>query len=90
MLIIIVLQTGVTVGPSSVGYKLTSEALVFGGGTMTATDVAVASGLCYNIGDKDRVKEMTEEFRIAALEEIQRKIEDAVDRVKVYFLSKNI
>lgn len=76
-------HTGVTVGPSSVGYKLTSEALVFGGGTMTATDVAVASGLCYNIGDKDRVKEMTEEIRIAALEEIQRKIEDAVDRVKI-------
>lgn len=32
------------VGPESVGYRLTDEALVFGGGTLTATDLAVAAG----------------------------------------------
>jgi N-methylhydantoinase A/oxoprolinase/acetone carboxylase beta subunit len=31
----------------SVGYRLTEEALVFGGGTLTATDVAVAGGLAH-------------------------------------------
>ena len=78
------LQTGVSVGPSSVGYKLTTEALLFGGSTMTATDIAVASGLCDNVGDKEKVKEIPEEVRIGALEEIKRKIETAVDQVKVF------
>lgn len=40
--ILIVVQAGVTVGPSRVGYKLTTQALVFGGNNMTATDIAVA------------------------------------------------
>ena len=38
------------VGPESVGYRLTSEALVFGGSTLTATDIAVAAGRA-QIGD---------------------------------------
>ena len=33
-----------TVGPQSVGYRLASEALVFGGNSLTATDAAVAAG----------------------------------------------
>src|SRR5947207_13469509 len=32
-----------TVGPVSVGYRLTERALVFGGDTLTATDIAVAA-----------------------------------------------
>ena len=35
---------GVKVGPRSVGYKLTKEALVFGGSTLTTTDIIVAAG----------------------------------------------
>src|SRR4029077_13656093 len=35
----------VQVGPQSVGYRLTEEALVFGGNTLTATDAAVAAGI---------------------------------------------
>src|SRR5262249_29950258 len=34
-----------TVGPQSVGYRLIEEGLVFGGDTLTATDVAVAAGM---------------------------------------------
>ncbi len=34
----------VTVGPESVGFELTSKALVFGGDTLTTTDIAVAGG----------------------------------------------
>ncbi|KIM59618.1 hypothetical protein SCLCIDRAFT_27171 [Scleroderma citrinum Foug A] len=33
----------VTVGPDSVGHAITSQALVLGGSTLTATDVAVGS-----------------------------------------------
>src|SRR5882762_4929889 len=46
----IVGESPLTVGPQSVGYRLTEEALVFGGKTMTATDAAVAAGIV-NIGD---------------------------------------
>lgn len=34
----------VTVGPASVGYRIATEALVFGGSTVTTTDIAVAAG----------------------------------------------
>jgi len=35
----------ITVGPRSVGYRIGTEALVFGGKTLTASDIAVAAGL---------------------------------------------
>ena len=41
------------VGPESVGYRLTEEALVFGGRTLTATDLAVAAGRA-RVGDASR------------------------------------
>lgn len=34
----------IEVGPESVGYQLTTEAIVFGGNTLTVTDIAVAKG----------------------------------------------
>src|SRR2546430_10701813 len=34
-----------SIGPVSVGYRLTTESRVFGGTTLTATDVGVAAGL---------------------------------------------
>ncbi|MEX0796243.1 MAG: hydantoinase/oxoprolinase family protein [Acidimicrobiia bacterium] len=47
----------VTVGPDSVGYELTSRALVFGGDVLTATDIAVAAGLA-EIGDPELVSHL--------------------------------
>ena len=46
----------VQVGPESVGYRLTTEAVVFGGSTVTATDVAVAAGHA-DIGDRARARQ---------------------------------
>jgi N-methylhydantoinase A/oxoprolinase/acetone carboxylase beta subunit len=42
------------VGPTSVGYRLTEEALVFGGATLTLTDIAVAAGRI-DLGERSRV-----------------------------------
>src|SRR6202167_3381522 len=42
------------VGPQSLGYRLTREALVFGGNTLTATDAAVAAGVA-DIGNAGAV-----------------------------------
>jgi N-methylhydantoinase A/oxoprolinase/acetone carboxylase beta subunit len=43
-----------TVGPRSVGFRLTERALVFGGDTLTLTDIAVAAGRI-NLGDRECV-----------------------------------
>lgn len=42
------------VGPKSVGYQLTQHSLVFGGDTLTVTDIAVANGWA-NIGDPGKL-----------------------------------
>jgi N-methylhydantoinase A/oxoprolinase/acetone carboxylase beta subunit len=69
------------VGPQSVGYRLTREALVFGGDTLTATDIGVAAGLA-EIGDAKAVSGLPRDLVAVALVEARRKIEDAVDRMK--------
>lgn len=50
-----------TVGPESVGYRLTEKALVFGGGTLTLTDIAIAAGRL-RIGDPARVENLDKEI----------------------------
>ena len=70
------------VGPDSVGFRLSQEAMVFGGNTMTLTDVAVAAGLA-DIGDRSRVQALDPTLVRAALEEVNRRIGDAVEEAKL-------
>lgn len=72
----------VTVGPDSVGYKITSEALVFGGQTVTATDVAVKLGMA-DIGDASFIADLDEELAKAAMETIKEMVEDCIDSLKI-------
>ena len=58
-------------GPQSVGYRLTEEALVFGGSTLTLTDIAVAAGRV-DIGDRSLVKDIDPDL-IAKVDERSRK-----------------
>jgi N-methylhydantoinase A/oxoprolinase/acetone carboxylase beta subunit len=68
------------VGPQSVGYEITSKALVFGGDTLTTTDVVVAAGQA-DVGDKNKVR--LEPTHINAVQErIAEMINVAVDRMK--------
>jgi N-methylhydantoinase A/oxoprolinase/acetone carboxylase beta subunit len=69
------------VGPTSVGYRLTSEALVFGGSTLTATDIAVAAGRA-EIGDADRVRHIDRAFALAVIDRIAERVAEAVDRMR--------
>ena len=71
----------VTVGPDSVGFELTEKALVFGGDTLTATDVAVAAGLA-DIGDRGAVTELDGAAVKRGLDTIHTMVEDAIDRMK--------
>jgi len=71
----------VTVGPRSVGYRLTEEALVFGGTTLTATDIAVAAGRA-EVGDSAAVADLDPTLVKAALARVAADIADAVERMR--------
>ena len=45
-----ILENPLRIGHNSVGYQLTEQAMVFGGETLTGTDIAVAGGLA-QVGD---------------------------------------
>ncbi|MGI8485068.1 MAG: hydantoinase/oxoprolinase family protein, partial [Thermomicrobiales bacterium] len=69
------------IGPRSVGYRLTQDALIFGGETLTTSDIAVAAGLV-DIGDATKVAHLDRSKVNAALDRIQEIVAAAVDRMK--------
>jgi N-methylhydantoinase A/oxoprolinase/acetone carboxylase beta subunit len=69
------------IGPLSVGYRLTKEALIFGGSQLTTSDVAVAAEIA-EIGDKSKVAHLDKALIDAAIDRIQEMTETAVDRMK--------
>ncbi|KPN94779.1 hydantoinase/oxoprolinase N-terminal domain-containing protein [Lysinibacillus sp. ZYM-1] len=71
----------ITVGPDSVGYKISEEAIVFGGSTLTTTDIAVRLGLT-DVGDRNLVAHIDEAFAIAVQKEISLLLEQAIDKMK--------
>jgi N-methylhydantoinase A/oxoprolinase/acetone carboxylase beta subunit len=70
----------VAVGPRSVGFRLTDEALVFGGSTATLTDAAVVRGRA-RLGDPQRVAGHREALG-KGLDRSDVMLAEAVDRVK--------
>ncbi|MFE5243546.1 MULTISPECIES: hydantoinase/oxoprolinase N-terminal domain-containing protein [unclassified Streptomyces] len=73
--------SGTAVGPASVGYRLTEEALVFGGGRLTATDIAVAAGRA-EVGDPSLVAHLDRSTVDAALRIIDDRLAEVVDRMR--------
>lgn len=72
---------GITVGPDSVGFRLLTEGLIFGGSTLTASDIAVASGQA-QFGDPARVADLPPALLCGARKAIAGLIDDAIDRMK--------
>ena len=77
----VVERNPLAVGPTSVGYRLTREAIVCGGDTLTATDAAVAASLA-QIGDRGAVAHLPADLVAAVLDQARAKVEDSVDRMK--------
>ena len=77
----LVRENPLRVGPQSVGYRITEQALVFGGDTLTTTDIAVAAGAA-DIGDARRVTGLNGNLVQAAMARIQEMTDAAVDRMK--------
>jgi N-methylhydantoinase A/oxoprolinase/acetone carboxylase beta subunit len=73
---------GVTVGPRSVGYKLVTEALVFGGETLTTTDIAVAAGRI-ELGDSAKVAHLDKDLIARTEARIADMLEAAVERSRL-------
>jgi N-methylhydantoinase A/oxoprolinase/acetone carboxylase beta subunit len=71
----------VTVGPESVGYRLVDDALVFGGGTVTATDLAVAAGIA-DIGDGGNVERLDGSLVRGGLAYVAERMAEIVDRMR--------
>ena len=69
------------IGPRSLGYRLRDEALVFGGKTTCATDLAVAAGFA-DIGDRQLVSHLSEKMVSEGMGRIQDILAAGVDRMK--------
>lgn len=73
---------GVTVGPRSVGYRIVQEALIFGGQTLTTSDIVVADGAA-DMGDKSKVAHLTPDLIRRARDRIAFMLEDSVERARI-------
>ncbi len=69
------------VGPDSVGFRITAEARVFGGETLTLSDIAVASGRA-TMGDPARVGDLDRDLVTAVTRQVRAQCEDTIDRMK--------
>ncbi|MDR1386587.1 MAG: hydantoinase/oxoprolinase family protein [Propionibacteriaceae bacterium] len=69
------------VGPTSVGFALTEQALVFGGDTLTATDIAVAAGYA-EVGDPALVAGLDRGLVDWALRAVAERVAETVERMR--------
>ncbi|OHE93547.1 hydantoinase [Colletotrichum orchidophilum] len=72
----------VTVGPGSVGHFLTEQARVFGGSTLTATDIVVASGKA-ELGDASLIRDIPSSTINEARQRIKKMLEGVIEQMKV-------
>jgi N-methylhydantoinase A/oxoprolinase/acetone carboxylase beta subunit len=83
--------TELTVGPDSVALELLQKARLFGGDTLTATDIVAAgqldspttNGPLKGLGDPQRLKDIPADVVKSARKAMRRIIETVVDRTKV-------
>ena len=70
------------IGPKSVGYQIYEKGLLFGGNTLTATDVAVGLGIA-EIGDSGPAKALGQDVLQNYKARIDEMIVNAVERMRV-------
>lgn len=71
----------VTIGPDSVGHRITSEARVFNGAVLTATDIAVTAGRA-SIGDVSLVSGLDQSVIDGAQKAIRSMLQNTLDAMK--------
>lgn len=70
-----------TIGPDSVGYRLPEKGLIFGGDTLTTTDVAVALGKV-ELGDPEKVAHLDKKVMQQVYGRMVEMVEEAIDKMK--------
>ena len=73
---------GETLGPRSVGHRLATEGLVFGGQTLTATDIVVASSGHQAIGDPAAVAHLPQQMVETARQNMLTILDRGIDMMK--------
>jgi len=71
----------VSVGPDSVGHRLTEDARVFGGDLLTATDIIVASGRA-SLGTQSHVADVGHSVIEKATKVMRKHLEGIIDKMK--------
>lgn len=71
-----------TVGPASVGYKIATEALVFGGSAITTTDIAVAAGSGKIGTQPEKASTLNTALVTAAQSRMKVMLEETLDAMK--------
>ena len=77
----LVSQDGRSVGPQSVGHRLVEEGLVFGGKTLTSTDIIVAAGSA-KVGDSSKVSNLDPELVSQAKTTMRTLLDRAIEMMK--------
>ncbi len=77
----LVTEGGDKVGPRSVGHALVEEGLVFGGDTLTATDIVVATGNV-TIGDSSRVADLDRDLVSSAVRQMTGMLNAGIEKMK--------
>ncbi|NRG45042.1 hydantoinase/oxoprolinase family protein [Bacillus sp. CRN 9] len=70
-----------TIGPDSVGYRLPEKSLIFGGDTLTTTDVVVALGKA-ELGDPSKVAHLDKALLEKVYNGMVELVEEAIDKMK--------
>ena len=63
----------IKIGPKSVGFNIHTEGMIFGGSTITATDIAVGLGIA-DIGNAGPAKGLGNDFLVSAKNQINEMI----------------
>ena len=72
----------ISIGPDSVGYAVATEALCVGGGTLTLSDVSLASGRFDGFGDRALVEHLDAALVRGALAWVDEQVSIMSDRMK--------
>ncbi|MEE4452172.1 hydantoinase/oxoprolinase family protein [Novosphingobium resinovorum] len=74
-------EAALRIGPDSLGYRLTQDGMLFGGDTLTTSDVARIAGVVA-FGSADRLPALSPTVLAALQARMRAMIEDGVDRMK--------
>ncbi|KAI0170963.1 hypothetical protein BJ166DRAFT_208485 [Pestalotiopsis sp. NC0098] len=75
-------ENNVLVGPGSVGHRIQEEAKIFGGSTVTATDIIVAMGKA-QLGDAGLVQDIPSSTVDSAYTSIKNGLESVIEKMRV-------